>query len=235
VVYLPDSSLPLPELVAALRESAARHLSAEPPWVAEYPYPDQTALEHEEAKCRTRLDEGQQQQAHQKQWRRLLYEKGDGLAEIVHDALAQFGIDAPSAWVGEEQIDAIHAPGGERPCIFEVSGKAGGAIGVKEVGDLLRKQGVYQRERGELPRGTHVGNGFADEPPAQRRDQFDANVVRQADHETFGLVTTHELFKAVCCALEHPEDEKFKAQVRQQLLSDVGLIRFQIPGHGDES
>lgn len=56
--------------------------------------------------------------------------------------------------------------------------------------------------------------------------QFTDHALRGGAHNGFYLLPTTELFKAVCAALEFPEDEELKVNIRRSILAAIGVGTF---------
>jgi hypothetical protein len=99
-----------------------------------------------------------------------------------------------------------------------------GPIGCRRSSELARRCAKLHRDH----KGILVGNGYRLTAPdaAERQKQFSEHAIRGAMKNDFCLVPTTELFKAVCAALESPEDEGLKIEIRESILSAVGIWTF---------
>ena len=136
-----------------------------------------------------------------------------------------FAVLEPDHYEGKWDVD-LTEHGSGRNAIGEVEGSEG-AVNVgkyRQLLDYVQAEVLEDRVR----KGILIGNGhrLTELTAPERQKQFTDQVLRGAKQNQFCLLATSELFKAVCAVLESPLDESLKVQIRNSLLTDVGVWTF---------
>lgn len=161
-------------------------------------------------------------------FRRLLFGTGTTVLEpAVRGAFRQIGFEVPEPedYEGEWDVELREASSG-RTAIAEVEGPEG-PIDVDKYRQLLD---YFQTEvlEGRVHKGILVGNGYRlkELNAPERQNQFTEHALRGAKQNGFCLLPTSELFKAVCAVLDAPENEGLKMELRNSILTTVGVWSF---------
>jgi hypothetical protein len=160
-------------------------------------------------------------------WRKLLYETGDMLEDVVFEALkllgldnVQFGIKGDHDIVGE--LDG-------KTLLFEVKGLNKSA-GRKEVFDLDRHIGEFglKNPGKKVAKGVLVANAYRDDPPDTREESgkqiFAGDAVDHAKLLEFALLDTRVLYRLVTDVIEGKLDDT--SEVLQSLRETIGIYSY---------
>jgi hypothetical protein len=149
------------------------------------------------------------------------------LEPLVRSAFKLFGfaVPEPEEYEGEWDVELRDNQSGQT-ALGEVEGSEG-VIDVDKYRQLLDYIEAEVQE-GRDHKGILIGNGYRllalDAP--ERQNQFSEHARRGAVRNQFSLVSTTELFKAVCAVLESPNDQALKATIRESLLATTGPWSF---------
>lgn len=167
-------------------------------------------------------------------YRRLLFEKGKPLENVIIDTLRLFGFQAEQYEDSNSQFDAVFESE-EGRFIGEAEGKDSEAVNIKKLRQLsmniqedLRRENVTVRAKPVL-----FGNGYRLRPLSERADPFTEKCRNEAANSSTALVFTPDLFPPAQYLLSNPDAEYAKA-CRQALLSATGRVIFPAPPAADE-
>lgn len=162
----------------------------------------------------------------------LLYENSKALETAIEDTLNLIGYKVENYRKNDVEIDhVIIGPSGLR-MIGESEGKDNSAIGVSKFRQLESNIGEdFEREEITTPaKGIIFGNGFRLIEPDKRPEQFTEKCLTNAKRLHTALVRTSDLYQVAVYALNHPDDEAFKAKCRKALESAEGeIVHFPAP------
>src|SRR5690348_2379625 len=206
-----------------------------PEWVVSISVPGAAARDPEIAQLKERkeqialdierLEKGREELLN---YRVLLYGYGKSVLEpAVRSAfrLVGFEVPEPEKYCGEWDAELLD-PKSKATAICEVEGSEG-PVDVDKYRQLLDYTQAEALE-GRDHKGILVGNGYPLSPldAAQRQNQFSEHSLRGAKKNSFCLLPTTELFKAVCAVLEAPNDTDLKTAIRDSIISIVGPWTF---------
>jgi len=161
-------------------------------------------------------------------YRQLLFGYGKPILEpAVRKALRLIGFEVPEPeeFNGEWDVE-LRDPTSGKTGIGEIEGSEG-PIDVDKFRQLLN---YFQSEvlEGRTPKAILIGNGYRTTEPnaAERQQQFTEHVLRGATQFGFCLLPTAALFRALCAVLEAPQDTALKIEIRDSILSTVGVWSF---------
>lgn len=175
-----------------------------PAWIEGFPVPKQDAvlqelkeLENEAKGANDKLQASSDRLAKMQGIRRLLYESGDVLRQVVLDALEELGAKVRSREDRGNEDGIIDCGFGVGVLEAKKSAKGCAKADVRQldewVGNLLHA--------GEEAKGLLVLNHFAELPPNERGKPFEHNVIdlaRKSRKKSFCLMTSSQLFEEVC-------------------------------------
>ena len=162
-------------------------------------------------------------------YKRLLYATGEPLERICKQVLADMGAIITDGERGADDF-VMESEGQEAVC--EVKGKTK-AIDLSDVLKLVRHQEEHQRAHGCNARALLIGNAWLRLAPCERTQAwFPPNVVTHATHADIGLVSTLELYRALCAMREGKLDGMC---ILRRLLTQRGATRLlgDAEGMGD--
>jgi len=175
-----------------------------PTWAQSHKLPQQLPLEAEILKIEQglrRLTESlaaaRERLQGASRFQRLLYEQGeDGLEPVVRDAFRELGaqVEDPKQR-GREDGRLVDSAG--RKGILEIKGLSG-PLKLKDVRELHQWVADAIVEEDWQGKGILVANTYCGIPPGQREDPFPDNCVRTAERVGLCLMTSTQLFRALC-------------------------------------
>ena len=162
-------------------------------------------------------------------FRVLLYGYGNSVLEpVVMRALRELGFKVleRGEYDGDWDVD-LTDEGTGASAVGEVEGSEG-AINVGKLRQLLNYVEA-EEDAGRKRKGILVGNGYRlkDLNEPERREQFTERVLKEANGFGYCLLPTSELFAAVCDVLKFPGVEALRKELRDSILSKVGVWRFE--------
>lgn len=204
----PTNISPYEAVDLILRERyGLRFEKAPPEWAEPYKLPNQLPIElqiaqHEQAIQETsdRLACARQRLGEQVRFRKILYEQGEDVLEpIVRDALRELAPN-PNNVVDPEQRgreDGRILDLDSRNGMLEIKGRTG-SLRVKDVRELDQWVRDAIAKEDWHSKGMLIFNGYCDEPPGKRNDPFPPNCLQTAQQFGQCLMTTTQLFRALC-------------------------------------
>lgn len=163
--------------------------------------------------------------------RKLLFEKGKPLEQVIIHALKLMGFDARSFREGASEFDVVFESA-EGRLIGEAEGKDNKAINVDKLRQLaMNIHEDLQREEVTVPaKGVLFGNGYRLTPPAERPvESFTEKCILAAQSSSTALVATRDLFHAVRYLADNEEDDAYAEACRKAILSGVGVTGLPAP------
>ena len=219
--------------VKMLQESGNQ---AAPDWVEEIILPsdagilDQiSAREKEIERLKSEIAQLRTKLGSSRDWKKLLYDKEEGVSEAVSKSLELLGFEPASPTSANATVDGFFKAA-EGYLLVKTKGTDNTPIEKDTLLDLFRQTAEELAVREEEIASVLVGNAYRLTPPEKRSEQFSKSVQKIARSHNLGLMTSEELYRAVGYVLAHPDDEEFKALCRKALLGKRGEeIRFEIP------
>lgn len=155
-------------------------------------------------------------------YKKLLYETGLPLQELVKSTLRALGANTKPSVVTDEFI--IESNGKE--ALIEVKGNTK-SITKDDVAQLVTDLMQHLKTTGQEIHGILVGNAWRLLPLQERnvKDKpiFSRDAIRVAKNHNIGLISTTELFRAFCRTLEEPA---YKKDVMNKTTTRAGVITF---------
>jgi hypothetical protein len=136
-------------------------------------------------------------------FRRLLYEQGeDGLEPVVRDALRELSAQVTDPEQPGREDGRLVDPSG-RNGMLEIKGKTK-ALGIRDVRQLDQWVRDAMAEEEWEGKGLLIANTYCGDPLEQRKEPFPQRSSRLAKRFGQCLMTTTQLFRALC---SHQRDE----------------------------
>lgn len=189
-----------------LQERYGVQLEQSPPdWIEAYKLPNQIPIEKEicdyEQEIQRLKKESitvQERLQNTLRFRKLLYEQGiDGLEPVVRDALRELGatVEDPQPKANRED-GRLTAPTGQR-AMLEIKGRTKSLnLGdVRQLDHWVRDALIHERLKSK---GILIANMYCGHPPEIRENPFPKNCVESAETVNLCLMTTTQLFRALC-------------------------------------
>jgi hypothetical protein len=149
--------------------------------------------------------------------KQLLYEGDEALENIVKKAFEELGFSLSKKddidWVGLSES-------GE--AILEVTGSED-IIDIDKLRQLLNYLLNDYKETQVEKKAILVGNHFINDLPEKRGDPFTQKVLKEADTHSICLLTTVELFKAIC---EIREKKAKTEDIRRRIMETTGICKL---------
>jgi len=205
--------------------------SEEPEWLNLICPPRGTALDQKIDLLTSQIEELSDQKAtvvaerqQLEYWRRLLYETGDLLEDVVFEALKLLGL-ANVRFGARGDHDIAGELDGET-LIFEVKG-LNGSSGRREVFDLDRHISEFEPKNPgtKVAKGILVANAYRHDPPSTREEEgrqvFAGDAVDHAKALGFALLDTRVLYRLVADTIEGNLDDTH--EILKALRDTVGV------------
>lgn len=200
-----------------------------PTWVNDIEIPGEVPLEREIETQKEKLREAEASVKNKeaslreiRKYKRLLYDTGLSLQDVCKSTFEQLGAKTKPSEVSDEFIIEIEG----KEALVEVKGNEK-SIHKRDISQLITDRGQYLATTGEYVKGILVGNAWRRSHPHDRdikgKPIFPTHVVEIAEDQNIGLVSTTELFKAHCKALEEPQH---KTEILSKIISGKGIIKL---------
>jgi hypothetical protein len=175
-----------------------------PSWVEVYKLPAQLPIEKEIEHLRLEISERDkhlrdalERLGSATRFRKLLYEQGeDGLEPVVRDAFRELGAKVEGPKRKGHEDGRFTDPKG-RKAILEIKGRSG-SLKLADVRQLDQWVRDAIAEEDYNSKGILVTNAHCLEEPAKRGRAFPHNCIKTAARFGLCLVTTTQLFRAIC-------------------------------------
>ena len=229
LVFLPISDHPkFGEILlqCAMRFIAQKRVHERPPpeWLEDFKVPSEDVLNRRlqsvsrrMATLNERLQTIRNTLLEKMEIKKLLYEGDEALENVVKKAFEEMGFTL----VKKDYMDWISSSDtGE--AILEVTGSEG-SIDIAKLRQLLNYLLTdYQATKTEK-KAILVGNHFINDPLNERGDPFTERVVMESGVHSICLLTTIELYKAICAIREKAIASK---TIRKKIMETVGICKL---------
>lgn len=138
-------------------------------------------------------------------YQKLLFEQGDSLQSIVHDAFELLGAEVDRKDEKTDDGKIIYKKNNKG--ILEVKGKKN-CIERKDIRQLEDWKDNAEKVEGFERKGIFVANCFIDKELNERGEYFPDKTANKAEDEGFCLLKTSQIFKAICLLKENKLDKK---------------------------
>ena len=200
---------------------------APPDWVAVYKLPEQIPIEeeishHEQEiqRLKKELNTAQQRFQDTSRFRKLLYEQHvDGLEPVVRDALRELGATVSDPPPKENREDGrLTAPAGQIG-MLEIKGrtKSLALADVRQLDQWVRDALIQENLKSK---GILIANMYCGQPPELRNNPFPPNCIDSAKRANLCLMTTTQLFRALC---SHQREELDVAEFWNTVFNTDGV------------
>lgn len=149
--------------------------------------------------------------------KKLLYEGDEVLENAVKKAFEEIGFKLSK----KDDMDWVSASV-ERGAILEVTG-CENTIDIEKLRQLLNYLLNDYIETRKEKKAILVGNHFINDPIESRGDPFTAKVIKEADTHSMCLLTTIELFKAICAIRE---GKLAAGIVQKRIMETTGICKL---------
>lgn len=136
---------------------------------------------------------------HLQRWKRLLYDDGTGLEEIVKESFELLG--AKVVKKTPEKDDYRLEVAGHGPCVLEVKSTRKDQFLRRDLRQLSEWIGQMKSEELVAVKGAFVGNASREKAPSSRGSMFDSNNAKYAELEKMVLMCSMDLYCVVLLAL----------------------------------
>jgi hypothetical protein len=215
---------------------------APPQWVAAYKLPEQIPIEeeishHEQEiqRLKNELTTAQQRLQDVSRFRKLLYEQHvDGLEPVVRDALRELGATVSDPPPKENREDGrLTVPAGQIG-MLEIKGrtKSLALADVRQLDQWVRDALIQENLESK---GILIANMYCGQPPELRNNPFPPNCIDSAKRANLCLMTTTQLFRALC---SHQREELDVAEFWNTVFNTDGvcpLPELEPPGSEQSS
>jgi len=205
--------------------SKSKNIEKPPPiWLKNYPIPEEEKLQksldvvnEKLTKTQKERDTLQIEYETKTNLKKLLYEQSDALEEAVKSAFEELGIPmtrkGSKDWIANIEKQEV---------IIEVTGQIG-TIDVTKLSQLIRYRLEEEEESKQPRKAILVANHFADTNPEERGDVFTDETEKRANSLSTGLLSTQELFDAVC---KFREKKISSTEIKKKLIDCTGICKL---------
>jgi hypothetical protein len=160
--------------------------------------------------------------------RSLLFEKGKPLENAIIDGLIIMGFRATSFKDSNSEFDVVFESE-EGRLIGEAEGKDNKAINVDKLRQLAMNihEDLLRDEVEKPAKAVLFGNAYRLSPLTERNAPFTEKCIGAASTSSTALLSTPELFRAVQCLLNNPNEE-YASSCRKALLEGIGIVKFPV-------
>jgi hypothetical protein len=208
LVLLPSmGTTPEAETNYVLEKFLGLRVGAEPPsWADRLEVPGQMELNKALLETRAEIDnllerlKGQAKQlTEKKRWKRLLFDDGLSLEEIVKESFELLGANVVKR-TPEKDDYRLEVPG-HNPCVLEVKGTRKDQFLRRDLRQLSEWIDQPMSEELVAVKGAFVGNASREKEPSSRGSMFDANNVEYAKLKQMVLMRSVDLYCVVLLTL----------------------------------
>ena len=225
------------ELVEKIVEPSPKSLPM-PSWLDDplFDLPHVTKLKEESVKIESTIEELKQQKEqieldiiNEGRYKRLLFEKGDALEEMILNSLVLMGFEFSTSSHTGPGLDVSFQDEQAR-YIGEVVGMDNEAIGFDTLRQLEMKilEDYSNDDVEEIAKGILFGNAYRQQELKSRGDFFTTKCMAAAKKNRIALIRTQDLFEVVK-HLSDNKDEKYAKKCREAILNSEGEI-VKFPG-----
>lgn len=135
----------------------------------------------------------------EKRYHKLLYEQGvDGLEPIVRQVLRELGATVDDPIKGENREDGLLEDPKGREAILEIKGRTKSlALADLRQLDQWVRDALYSDDPKDR-KGILIANMYCNVSIEQRKEPFPANCIDMAKQNKYCLLTTRQLYYAIC-------------------------------------
>ncbi|HTS17520.1 MAG TPA: hypothetical protein VMP11_08100 [Verrucomicrobiae bacterium] len=199
---------------------------AAPTWVGQFVLPREAPLRSEIARLVEELKQHQmglvdvrKRAAHESRFRKLLYEQGEDVLEpVARDALRELEAKVDDPLKKGREDGRLIDPRGRR-AILEIKGRTG-TLRLDDVRQLRQWADDAVVNEAWTGKGILIANLCCGEPLERRRDLFPDNCKKVAEQFNLCLMTTTQLFHALC---EHQEGRLDLPKFWDSIFSTSGV------------
>ncbi len=167
---------------------------------------------------------------HEGKFKRLLYEKGTALEDVILKGLKLLGFESSKYQDSESGFD-MKFQTEEGIFIVEVDGEDDGAIGIEKLRQLEIKilEDYSQEKVDKIAKGILFGNTFRLQDLNSRSDFFTTKCVNVAKKNRIALVRTPDFFWVVRYFSDN-KDERYAKKCREAIMQSEGeIVKFPEP------
>ena len=165
--------------------------------------------------------------------RRLLYEQGEQLEEVILDVLKLFGFEAESYRDADSEFDAVFTSA-EGRFLGEAEGKDRRPIDIRKLRQLIDnlEEDFARDEIEEYAKGVLFGNSHRLQPLNKRPVDFTTKCYTSAKRSKIALVRTADMFEPARYLSEH-DDPDYARLCREAIRQCAGeVVVFPPPPSG---
>jgi hypothetical protein len=158
--------------------------------------------------------------------KRLLYENGKPLEEVIQLSLEILGFRADHFENSESEFDVVFESK-EGRLIGEVEGKDNKAINITKLRQLeMNIHEDFERDGvTKIAKGVLFGNAYRLVDPEEREEYFTEKCIIAANRNGTALIRTVDLFYTIKYLLSN-KDKTFAKSCRKAIIDTVGIVSF---------
>ncbi|MDD5447367.1 MAG: hypothetical protein PHY36_05760 [Methanocellales archaeon] len=230
ILQAPNDTISAQYAIKTLLSNYGIHVKSKAPtWTNDFKVPDEEriekeieSLETEKKKKESEIESKKGEKEEITRYKKLLFEDGDELRDIVWDTLEEIGFTL-------NRYDDLKEDGSiqtdNKVAVLEIKGKEK-SLATEDVRQLDDWIGDYAQREGKEPIGILIGNHFRLKKPENRGDPFPDDVLRYVNARStkLSLMTTHQLFELFCMVKTKQIDPK---RLREEIIANAGVFDIE--------
>ena len=228
ILQAPDKTESVESAIKTLLSHFGIHIKSKAPtWTNDFKIPGEEAvgreikkLEAEKIRTEEKITCKEAEKEEITRYKKLLFEDGDELRNIVWDTLEQIGFKVNRH---DEHKEDGSIQEGEEVAVLEIKGKGERSLTTEDVRQLDDWIGDYSQREGKEPIGILIGNHYRLKKPESRDEPFPPDVLRYVNARStkLSMITTLQLFELFCMI----KDGKLDAgTIRKEIMSNKGVF-----------
>ncbi|MFC1786957.1 hypothetical protein ACFLY8_02875 [Halobacteriota archaeon] len=229
ILQAPNDTISVEYAIKTLLSNYGIHVKSKAPtWTNDFKVPSEDRIEKEieslKAEKRKKESEIESKEVEKEEitrYKKLLFENGDELRDIVWDTLDQIGFTV-NRYDNLKEDGSIQTENKVAVLEIKVKEKSLATEDVRQLDDWI---GDYAQREDKEPIGILIGNHFRLKKPENRGDPFPDDVLRYVDARStkLSLMTTHQLFELFCMVKTKQIDPK---RLREEIINNEGVFNL---------
>lgn len=230
ILQAPDKTESVESAIKTLLSNYGIHIKSKAPtWTNDFKVPgeeeierDLNQLEEEKIETEEKIRSKEAEKEEITRYKKLLFENGDELRDVVWDTLEQIGFKVNRH---DEHKEDGSIQEGEEVAVLEIKG-SGKSLKTEDIRELDDWVTDYTLREGEEPIGILIGNHYRLKKPESRDAPFPPDVLRyvRASSRKLSLITTFQLFELFCKVKNGELDAD---TVRKEIMSNKGVFDLE--------
>lgn len=229
ILQAPDKTGSVETAIKTLLVNYGIHFKTKAPtWVNKFKVPGEKTIDEKIGKLKEKskkIEEDTKAKEQEKneitRFKKLLFETGDELRNIVWDTLDEIGFKV-NRYDEKKEDGSIEE--GTKIAVLEITGKDGPLArdDLRQLDDWIKD---YLSREGKEPKGIHIINHYRLRKPEDRNEAYPDDVIKYIERGSseLSVIKTLQLFKIFC----RIKSNKLNArEVRKEIMENRGVLHF---------